>query len=239
MVLGLAGCSEDPTKKSDGVMTFAEYDAASENTTVVVETYVQDKQSWWDNKATLYTQDADGGYFIYNADMSEEDYNKLETGTKIKVTGVKSSWSGEVEIVGSTSDTGATVEIEKGKWVAEPFDCTDSYSNEAELLKHQNQKVCFKGVKVLSKKDADGVDHSFLYNWDGSGEAGTDADLYFDCELNGQVRTFVCEYYLRNENTDAYKAIQGLQIGNMVDIEGFMYWYNGPQVHVTSVTASK
>ena len=56
-----AATTEDPSAKSEGVMTYAEYDAAELDTGVTVETYVQGKQSWWDNKATRYTQDGDGG----------------------------------------------------------------------------------------------------------------------------------------------------------------------------------
>ena len=62
---------------------------------VVIETYVQAKQSWWEDKATIYTQDKDGAYFIYNMPCSEEEYEKLVPGTKIKVTGYKAEWSGE------------------------------------------------------------------------------------------------------------------------------------------------
>ena len=39
--------------KSEGVMTYAQYDAANVDEPVTVETFVQDKQSWWDNKATI------------------------------------------------------------------------------------------------------------------------------------------------------------------------------------------
>lgn len=78
--------------KSEGVMTYEEYANAAVETKVVVETYVQAKQSWWDNKCTLYTQDKDGAYFIYDMPCSEEDYAKLEKGTKIKVTGYKAEW---------------------------------------------------------------------------------------------------------------------------------------------------
>ena len=77
--------------KSEGVMTYAEYAAAELDSEVVVETYVQAKQSWWEDKATIYTQDADGGYFIYELPCSEDDYNKLVPGTKIKVTGDRKS----------------------------------------------------------------------------------------------------------------------------------------------------
>ena len=85
-------------EKSEGVMTYEEYMAADLDSEVVIEAYVQAKQSWWEDKATLYTQDQDGAYFIYNSVCSEEDYAKLVPGTKIKVTGYKTEWSGEVEI---------------------------------------------------------------------------------------------------------------------------------------------
>lgn len=88
--------------KSEGVMTYEEYMAADLDSEVVVETYVQAKQSWWEDKATVYTQDQDGAYFLYNMACSEEDYEKLTVGTKIKVTGYKSEWSGEVEIIDAT-----------------------------------------------------------------------------------------------------------------------------------------
>lgn len=64
-------------EKSEGVMTYEEYMAADLDSEVVIEAYVQAKQSWWEDKATLYTQDQDGAYFIYNSVCSEEDYAKL------------------------------------------------------------------------------------------------------------------------------------------------------------------
>ena len=85
-------------EKSEGVMTYDEYVAAELETEVVVETYVQAKQSWWEEdgqgKATFYTQDEDGAYFIYNMPCKQEEYDKLTQVTKIKVTGYKSEWSG-------------------------------------------------------------------------------------------------------------------------------------------------
>ena len=76
---------------ADGeVMSYAEYAAAELDTAVVVETYVQAHQAWWDGKVTVYTQDEDGAYFLYNMACSEEDAEKLVPGAKIKVTGYKS-----------------------------------------------------------------------------------------------------------------------------------------------------
>ena len=170
LVLSLAGCgnsaSNDTDAKSEGVMTYAEYVAADLESQVVVETYVQAKQSWWDNKATVYTQDKDGAYFLYNMACSEEDYAKLVPGTKIKVTGYKSEWSGEVEIVD------ATFEIEDGSYIAEAFDATSLLGTD-ELINHQNQFVSFKGMTVEAVNDNG---DAFMYNWDGSGEDGSGED---------------------------------------------------------------
>ena len=93
------------------VMTHADYIAAELESEVVIETYVQAKQNWW-NGITLYTQDQDGAYFVYNAVCTEEDAAKLVPGTKIRVTGYKTEWSGEVEVA-----EGATIEILE----AEPY----------------------------------------------------------------------------------------------------------------------
>ena len=41
-------------EKSEGVMTYEEYMAADLDSEVVIEAYVQAKQSWWEDKATLY-----------------------------------------------------------------------------------------------------------------------------------------------------------------------------------------
>lgn len=68
LAFACAGCGSkggDEDKKSEGVMTYEEYVAAELESQVVVETYVQAKQSWWEDKATVYTQDKDGAYFVY------------------------------------------------------------------------------------------------------------------------------------------------------------------------------
>ena len=36
--------------------------------------------------------------------------------------------------------------------------------------------------------------------------------------------------------TDVYTTVTNLKVGDVIDVEGFLYWYNGAQPHVTSVT---
>ena len=232
MLLSLAACAKkeeaaDIFAKSEGVMTYAEYDAAELDSQVVVETFVQAKQSWWDNKATFYTQDKDGAYFIYNMPCSEDEFNQLVPGTKIKVTGYKSEWSGEVEIID------ATYEIESGTWTADPTDVTALLGTD-DLIKKQNMLVSFSGLTIAPSTDADGNEVAYLYKWDGSGQDGD--DLYFNVSYNGATYQFTVESYLCDKDTDVYKAVKELNVGDTVDLTGFLYWYEGVNPHITGVT---
>ncbi len=225
------GSQDVAGEKSEGVMTYAEYAAADLDTPVVVETYVQAKQSWWDDKATVYTQDEDGAYFIYNMACSAEDYEKLLPGTKIRVTGYKSEWSGEVEIID------ATFEILEGNFIAPVLDVTELLGTD-ELINHQNEFVEFKGMTVEpAGKDEAGNDLAFLYNWDGSGQDGN--DLYFKASINGTTYTFTVESYLCDNTTDVYAAVKALNVGDVIDMEGFLYWYEGVNPHITAVKAAE
>ena len=228
------GCLAIPVlaeEKGEGVMTYEEFAAAEIDSEVTIEAYVQGKQSWWEDKATIYTQDEDGAYFIYQAECSEEDFEKLVEGQKIKVTGYKSEWAGEVEIVD------ATFEIEDGSYIAEAADVTDLLGKD-EIADYMNQKVAFKGMTVeKAGQDDDGNDVAFLYNYDGSGQDGD--DLYFNVSLDGETYSFTVESYLCDNTTDVYKAVTALSIGDVIDMEGFLYWYEGINPHITSVTAAE
>ena len=221
--------------KSEGVMTYAEYMAAEIDAPVVIEAYVQATQSWYQDKITVYAADEDGAYFIYNMACSEADAANLIPGTKIRVEGFKAEWSGEIEIA-----EGATFEFEEAEpFFARPVDVTGLLGTDA-LAEKMNQLVSFKGMTVEpSKIEGDDADYAFLYNWDGSGEAGTDSDLYFNVSKDGVTYTFTVEYYLCNENTEAYQAVTALEIGQVVDLEGFLYWYNGANPHITNVIVAE
>ena len=124
------------------VMSYADFTAAAVDDPVCVETYVQAKQGWWEDKATVYTQDQDGAYFLYNMACSEADYAKLVPGQKIRVTGYKAEWSGEIEIVDASFEL-----VDGDSFTATPVDVTELLGKD-ELLAHQNQLVSFKGMTV-------------------------------------------------------------------------------------------
>jgi len=222
MVLAMALCSfamaatEEADVKGEGVMTYAEYVAAELDSEVVIETYVQAKQSWWQDQATLYTQDKDGAYFLYNIACSEADYEKLVPGQKIRVTGYKAEWSGEIEIVDGS------FEILEGNYIAPALDVTALLGTE-ELIAHQNQFVCFKGMTV------EAIEYK-------NGEPGD--DIYVTLGYNGASYSFCIEVYLTGTETEVYQTVGTLKAGDVVDVEGFLYWYEGVNTHITSVSAA-
>ncbi len=222
MMLSVAAFAEEADTAAT-VMTHEEFVAAELESEVTVETYVQDKQSWWDNKATFYCQSEDGAYFVYEMPCTEEEYEQLAAGTKIRVTGYKAEWSGEVEI------TDATFEIlEADPYIAEATDVTELLGTD-ELINHQNEKVAFTGLTVEAYDESGAA---FAYKND----AEKTDDLYFKASYNGQTYDFCVEFYLRGQDTDVYKAVEALNVGDTIDVEGFLYWYEGANPHVTSVT---
>ena len=173
--------------KSEGVMDYVEYVTAEMESEVTIEAFVQAKESWWDNKATVYAQDDDGAYFLYDMNCSEEDYEKLTVGQKIKVTGYKSAWSGQVEIVD------ANFEIEDGSWIAPAVDVTDLFGTD-ELIDHMSQYIAVKGLVAEAQPDQE---------WDAS------SDLYLNFSLNGKSYTFTLRRYLTGNDSVTYDRIAG------------------------------
>ncbi len=200
------------------VMTYAEYAAAAVDSDVVIEAYVQAHQDWWSDKVTVYAQDKDGGYFIYEMACTEADAAKLVPGTKIRVTGKKAEWAGEVEITEATFEI-----IENDTYIAEATDLTSLLGTD-DMIKHQNELAAFKGL-TLEK-----VEYK-------NGEPGD--DIYVTVGYNGASYSFCVEFYLTGTDTDVYKAFETLKVGDKVDIEGFVYWYEGINTHITAIALAE
>ncbi len=213
-----AETSADASNDEAKVMTYEEYLAAEVGATVTVETYVQANQAWWNNSIVLYCQSEDGGLFVYNLACTEENAAKLVKGTKIRVTGSKAEYDGEVEIMDATFEF-----VEGGDtYVAEPVDLTEKLGSD-ELINYMNQLASFKGLtfKSLSYKN---------------GEPGDDIYVVFtkgEAEYN-----FCVEVYLTGTESDVYKTVGALKEGDIVDITGFLYWYQGANPHITEISVN-
>ena len=221
--------TEEEVNIPEDPMTYEEYAAAEVDSEVVIEGAIQAKQAYYGEQSTasVYLQDETGGaYFLYNLPCTEKEYELLEIGKKIKVKGYKAEWSGEVEVVD------AIWMFVDGEYIAEAEDVTALLGTD-ELIKKQNKKVVFKGVKV--EPIGEDGNAAFLYNDNGSGAEGD--DLYFNVSVNGQTYSFTVESYLCGPDTDVYKAVKDFKVGDVIDLEGFLYWYEGPNPHITAVLA--
>ena len=213
-----APATEAPAVEAPAAMTHEEYIAAELDSAVVIETYVQATQSWWDNKITVYCQSPDGAYFLYELACSEEDASKLVPGTKILVNGYKGEWAGEVEVMDGTFEF-----VEGGDtFIAEALDVTELLGTE-ELIAHQNEFVSFTGLTI------EAIEYK-------NGEPGD--DIYVTVGYNGASYSFCVERYLTGPETEVYAAVGALNVGDVVNIEGFLYWYEGVNTHITSVTVA-
>ena len=216
LVVSLASCGPN-------TMNYAEYSAADMDAEVVVDVYVQAHQSWWDNKITVYAADKDGAYFLYEMACSEEDAATLTPGTKIRVTGKKGEYAGEIEIMNATFEFLKSDEA----YVASSKDVTSLVGTD-DLIKDMNKLIALKGMTVVAYNDEGAA---FEYQGGIQGK-----DIYFKLS-NGAATVECCiESYLTDSSSNVYKAVEALKVGDVVDVEGFLYWYNGANPHITSVT---
>ena len=206
------------TEAAAAVMTHEEYMAAELDSAVTIETYVQGHQSWWDNKVTVYCQSPDGAYFLYELACSEEDAAKLVPGTKILVNGFKGEWAGEVEVM-----DGTFAFVEDGDtFIAEALDVTELLGTD-ELINHQNEFVAFNGLTV------EAIEYK-------NGEPGD--DIYVTLGYNGASYDFCVEVYLTGTDSEVYTTVGALNVGDVVNVEGFLYWYEGANPHITAITVA-
>ncbi len=207
----------DPVDPAVEVMSYDEYVAAELDSEVLVEVYVQATQSWWEDKITVYAADEDGAYFIYEMECSEDDAAALVPGTKILVNGYKAEWSGEVEIVDATFEFAGD-----DTYVAEAVDATELLGTD-ELIDLQNQLVAFNGLTVKSIEfKNDGGD-----------------DIYVTVTKDDVDYSFCIEVYLTGTETEVYQTAANLKAGDMINVEGFAYWYEGINTHITAIEAAK
>lgn len=232
MVLALVGCGsntnnepvveETPTTDEELVdppvtakNTYADFEAAELDTELELLMSVQATEAWWDGKITVYGQDDDGGYLVYELACPEQkDADVLLPGTLIRVKGYKAEWSGEVELTDATYefvDAGGNA----GK-IYDPVDLTDLIGNNDELIKHMNQKVSFKNLTVVDYTEVTG-----------------DSDGYLNVtDAKGTEITFVVRRYLTSPESDLAKTVASFVAGDVVDLTTFLYWYEGPQARI-------
>ncbi len=218
LVFSVVSCNKvNPNEKSEGVMTHAEFIAAEAEADVVIEGFVQAKQGWWGDEAVVYLQDGDGGYYIYKLPCTEAEFDALTEGTKIQVTGKKAIYNGMHEVM-YVSDWQV---VGTDTYTAKAADVTSKLADDAALVNYLGALVKFSDVTVVS----------VVYKNNEPGD-----DIYLTFSKDGVEYAVTIEVYLTGTDTEVYAAVGELAAGDVIDVEGYLQWWNKLDAHVTKVT---
>ena len=210
----------------DRIMSYAEFLAADMDQPVTIESYLQEKLAWSDGSADLFLQDEEGAYYVYHLACTLDEYEALNIGQKLRISGYKTLFSGELQL------TDACFRTVNGFFIAEPADVTEIFESD-ELYRYLNRRVLFRGLTIEPMFDGTSP---FYYGWDNSGSMDNGSDLYFTASCSGMESSFVVKEQLRGTDSETYRTVQSLRVGDTVDLQGILFWYNGSQPFVTSIS---
>ena len=197
------------------VMSYAEYAAAADDTSLVVSGVISGIFSKTNGSSGngMYIQDVkgEGGYYVYGfADGKDPEADLgLKVGMSVIVTGVKDTYNGLYEIVN------ASVEITNSELTkVEPIDYTEIYKSADSLAADalagkQSMLVTLKGVEITTQEEANG---------------------YFKFKLGDKeayIRISSSNNCITKDQITAFKADHTANFGNTADVTGIIQLYNG------------
>ena len=190
--------------RSDNVSDYEKFLATDDNMMVFVDTYVQATTPWADDRVNIYAQSEDGAYYLYHTACPPVDAEKLVPGTKIRISGYKSSKFG-----GATIEDGIFQVLED----EEPriFEAQDISAllgpQEAteELALLINSLVRIPQLTVVK-----------------AAEQQEDGDLIFYASVNGTTYMYKVEADLTDSSTTLYQSVQNLAVDDVFGLEAFL-----------------
>ncbi len=197
------------------VMSYAEYAAAADDTSLVVSGVISGIFSKTNGSSGngMYIQDVkgEGGYYVYGfADGKDPEADLgLKVGMTVIVTGVKDTYNGLYEIVN------ASVEISNSELTAvDPIDYTEIYKSAESLATEslagkQSMLVTLKGVEITGQEEGSGY-YKFKL---------ADKEAY--------IRISSSNNCITKDEITAFKAAHTENFGNTADITGIIQLYNG------------
>lgn len=225
--------AEDPSPLPDAdehpVMSYQDFLASEIDCPVTVDAYVQAKEPWQNGHVSLYAQNRSAAYYLDRMNCSRDECEKLEIGQKIRISGYKSLWNDSLSI----SD--AAFQLLNGNWIAEARDVTAMIGTD-ELIQHQNEKVCFRGMTVEAMPDGLSVWYS---GWDNSAPEGADSELWFRASYDGTVCEFTIRPSLCPDMQELLQTLQAVRIGDRIDLTGYLRYVNGPLPCITEIQVTE
>lgn len=194
------------------VNTFADYAAADDDATLIVEGIISGviSKSTGSSANGLYIQDinGEGGYYVYN--LTEDPSGTLEVGMKVQVSGVKDTYNGTYELVQ------ASVKVLDGNKVdVTPVDYTEIIKNAASLsddslVGKQGMLVTIKGVTIGEVDSSSGYYYFSI---------GNHSKVYLRISSSNNPTT--------SEALAKIKENFSANYGNVADVTGVISIYSG------------
>lgn len=78
--------------------SYSEYLSSAGDQPITIESYLQEKEAWNEEKTSLWLQDEEGAYYIYHLPCSPKEYDALYVGRKLRVSGYKTEFSGNLQL---------------------------------------------------------------------------------------------------------------------------------------------
>ena len=219
MIFAFASCKKQENKQepiTGTPISMYDYFALPDGEELVLEGYVQDKESLWKNSEGLttcsfYIQTDVGGAYIYEASVTEDTYNAMTDGMLVRVQGIKSTWSDRPEI------TKGIVEVVGGNPYSAPYyEITSDEIPSAAL----NTRVCVNDA-VIGKLDSGNV---LEYGYNNQGGRGD--NLYFLVTINDGNKTVsipcTVDTHLVSASDEVYAAVENVVLGQTASVNGIL-----------------
>jgi len=175
---------------------------------VIDETYVQSKSRDVEGTVQLFTQNGDSAYLVKTTSLSESQFDELAVGAKISVSGVKINGASN-NVVGDAV-IGVLDSSSNSDYIAEPVDVTELLAaNDSDALIHYyNKLVSLKGLSVTrAAQDKNGM-----------------LNIQFKIGENNEAKyDFNVDPALVSNDSDTYLTALALSLGEVADVECFLY----------------
>ena len=200
--------------------SFADYVAAKDDDTVVCKGVITAmlSKTKGNSSNSIYFQDSDGGYYVYN--LVEDPYTELglAEGMTIRATGIRDTYSGTYEIINTTVEV-----LDKNINIPAPVDFTEIYTNaesltDAALVGPQSMLVTIKGVEITTQ------------------DAGSGYYRFKLADKESYIRISSSSCPLVKDDQNIMIANHTEHTGYLADATGLICVYNGA-FYLTPVTA--
>ena len=186
------------------------------------ESNIQFKSPLVDGKCSLYIQNKESKSACRVIDLActQEEYDALQLGSRVKISGLKSGGVGSLEILEATMTP-----VEGG----ETYDATPTGATNFIIGKDVgDSSYSMQLAKQIAQMKLEITE--IAYNVGDSGK-----DIKFTFTNNGKIGRAYVEADFVKEDSELYKAAKNLVVGDVVDFYGYIFFEEMTAITITNI----